>query len=214
MTETALQTENSQVIQMPKVGVLVVDKHETTKRATRAIQRWACQPSAASEISRIASFCKDPQCEVTVRLKHAADSGFPGIAEKGIVGIERGGLDGWKLDLRVRAGASLSRLDWILWHELRHWEQKVNSVLESVVWGENRVRLFEALCDGRPFDQSAPDFNAALHTFHEIDPPEVDANIYACLHTGKEYRPNAWSIRPETILWFNAQKQQVREART
>jgi hypothetical protein len=192
------------------VDVVVVDKDRTVMGAANEAVRWLHEPSVESEILRISSFCQSPRLLFMVRLKHQTDSAFPGIGKKGIVGVESGGRDVWELDLRVKSGASLSRLGWILWHELRHWEQKINPILRSVVWGDDRIKLFEVLCDGRRFDPCAPDFNAALHTFHEIDPPELDANVYACMRTKTKYRPNAWSINSKTLRWFREQKRLVR----
>lgn len=85
-------------------------------------------------------------------------------------------------------------LTWVIAHELRHKIQQTSPEIRSVIkypnW-ENFNRWMQK--------QTGKDEDFINHIFHELNPAEVDANIFASELTGITFKGNAFDINDESL---------------
>ena len=82
-----------------------------------------------------------------------------------------------KLFIPIHKKIHAIKIIWLLLHEFRHKIQYLNPSIGSLVSdkNKNKKRFFEFIEKEFKVDR-----NTVNHVFHEIDPAEVDANIFAC----------------------------------
>jgi len=86
---------------------------------------------------------------------------------------------------------------WMLFHEFRHKMQHEDENIASLTSDENpnKEKLFDFINK-----ETGADRNMMNHVFHEIDPMEIDANIFASEILGVEYKGSGkFDITDETI---------------
>lgn len=89
-------------------------------------------------------------------------------------------------------------LTWVMLHEFRHkvqlLDESIKSVLDVPNWKNFKNYLVNKTgCTEDVFD----------HVLHEINPSEVDANMFATYMTGEKYLGNAFNITEESIKKLN-----------
>lgn len=85
-------------------------------------------------------------------------------------------------------------LVWVIFHEFRHKIQLHHKAIQSVINYPNWAKFNE-------FMQKEYGKNQDLinHVFHELNPAEVDANIFACEMTGLAFNGNAFNITDQSL---------------
>lgn len=78
---------------------------------------------------------------------------------------------------------------WLMFHEFRHKMQYLDPNLMSCLENSNREKWLSTYKVR----------DTALHVFHEIDPLEVDANVFACEILRIPYPESKFSITDETL---------------
>ncbi len=96
--------------------------------------------------------------------------------------------------IKKRESFPIYPLVFVLFHEFRHKIQINNEYIRSVIDFPNFSNFKEYIktlkgCSGDTFD----------HVFHEINPAEIDANIFACELMGIKYGGNAFNITEDTL---------------
>jgi Zn-dependent peptidase ImmA (M78 family) len=94
------------------------------------------------------------------------------------------------LHLDINHKYSEIELLWILMHEFRHHVQYQNKNIESCINNKNVDKWIEYY---------KVDKNKIFHTFHEILPFEVDANIFASEILNINYPGSKFNITDETL---------------
>lgn len=87
------------------------------------------------------------------------------------------------------------KLTWVLFHEFRHKIQLMDENIKSVIDFPNWINF-------RKFMEKETNKSEDLvnHIFHELNPAEVDANIFACEMVGKKYSGSAFDITDNSLL--------------
>ena len=87
-----------------------------------------------------------------------------------------------------------AKFTWLLFHEYRHNIQIKNEIIQSYLnygyWDK-----FNELMQ-KTFNKSKDEID---HIFHEFDPAEVDAHIFACEMTGLKFKGTLFDLTDETI---------------
>ncbi len=86
------------------------------------------------------------------------------------------------------------RLVWVIFHEFRHRIQVRSEVISSVIRYPNWANF--NLFMQREYGQSQDKID---HIFHELNPAEVDAHIFACEMTGIVHSGTAFDINDEKL---------------
>ena len=85
-------------------------------------------------------------------------------------------------------------LTWVLFHEFRHKQQRLGKILGEAVnnnnWQEFKKYIMKV---------TGKDEDLIEHIFHELNPAEVDANIYASSMMGFNMNGNAFDITPDKL---------------
>ncbi len=85
-------------------------------------------------------------------------------------------------------------LVWVLFHEFRHKIQQSNEQISSVLkfpnWNNFNTYMQKTIKKSE---------DLINHIFHELNPAEVDANIFACEMTGGKFNGNAFNITPDSL---------------
>lgn len=107
--------------------------------------------------------------------------------------------DGPKLRLFLPVHKKIEILPtlWMLFHEFRHKMQHKDKNIESLTSDKNpnKKKFFDFI--GKEFEVDREKIN---HVFHEIDPMEIDANIFACEILGIKYNGSGkFDITPTTL---------------
>ncbi len=90
---------------------------------------------------------------------------------------------------------------WVLMHEFRHKVQLNEPALLSMLEFPNWKNFNEFMQKAYNKDE---DF--INHIFHELNPAEVDANMFACEMTGVKFNGNAFNIDAESIALLSETK--------
>jgi len=85
-------------------------------------------------------------------------------------------------------------LSWVLFHEFRHKIQLNDEVLKSLINYPNFANLNKFMQE--EFGKSEDVIN---HLLHEVNPAEVDANVFACEMTEMKFVGNAFDIDNESL---------------
>ncbi len=89
-------------------------------------------------------------------------------------------------------------LTWVMLHEFRHkvqlFDESVKSVLDIPNWEKFKEYTIK--------NTNATE-DTVNHVFHEMNPAEVDANMFATEMMGIKYLGNAFNITEETLLLLN-----------
>ncbi len=95
---------------------------------------------------------------------------------------------------------------WLLFHEFRHKiqlsDERIQSVINYPNWENFKKYMMEI---------TGKDEDLINHIFHEINPAEVDANIFACEMTGGKFNGNPFDINDQS-LGLLGDKEQIVEA--
>ena len=94
--------------------------------------------------------------------------------------------------------SSLS-LCWILLHEFRHLMQYETRSLKTNVFNDNEGQWIKHCCASFDVDEKT-----VRHVFHEVNPAEIDANIFACETLDIEYPGSKFQITPYTLSLLNS----------
>jgi hypothetical protein len=92
-------------------------------------------------------------------------------------------------------------LIWVLFHEFRHKIQLHDNEIKSVINYPN-WRNFNAFMQ-KEYKKSEDTIN---HIFHELNPAEVDANIFACEVTKIRFNGNLFNINKDALKSLNQKK--------
>ncbi len=86
------------------------------------------------------------------------------------------------------------QLVWVLFHEFRHKIQLTDDLIKSVIGFPNweNFKKYTKKQTGKSED-------LINHIFHELNPAEVDANIFACEITGCKFSGNAFNITKDSL---------------
>jgi len=85
-------------------------------------------------------------------------------------------------------------LAWVIFHEFRHKIQLYDKNIQSVINYPNWAKFCEYMMKETGKTQDLID-----HVLHEINPAEVDANIFACEMTGFKFNGNAFNITDQSL---------------
>jgi hypothetical protein len=85
-------------------------------------------------------------------------------------------------------------LTWVMFHEFRHKIQLVDESLKSVFDIPNWKNFKEYM-----MQKTNATEDTINHVFHELNPAEVDANIFATEMMGEKYLGNAFNITEQTL---------------
>lgn len=92
-------------------------------------------------------------------------------------------------------------LVWVLFHEFRHKIQLKDEKIKSVIGFPNWANFKKYIQK-----QTGKDEDLINHIFHELNPAEVDANIFASEMTGGQFAGNAFNITPDSLLLLQKTK--------
>ncbi|MEK6881853.1 MAG: hypothetical protein AABY22_19705 [Nanoarchaeota archaeon] len=85
-------------------------------------------------------------------------------------------------------------LVWVLFHEFRHkiqlTDDKIKSVIDFPNWSTFKKYMKK---------QTGKNEDLINHIFHELNPAEIDANIFACEMTGIKFSGNAFNITSNSL---------------
>lgn len=114
--------------------------------------------------------------------------------------IENSLVGGWYkkdegITIRIKKGSNPYNIEmiYVLLHEFRHHLQEANPVIGSNVYNKNMDKFREFMMRQ---GISESDFE---HVFHEINPYEVDANMFACEALGIPYPGSGFAITDSTL---------------
>jgi len=83
---------------------------------------------------------------------------------------------------------------WVLFHEFRHKIQTKSELIKSVIHHGNWGKFNEFMQE--KFNKSQDDID---HVFHELNPCEVDAHIFACEMTGLLFKGTLFDLTDDTL---------------
>lgn len=95
----------------------------------------------------------------------------------------------------------VKRLTFVLLHEFRHKIQLQDDRIRSVIDYPNWKNFNEYM---QKITNNSEDL--INHIFHELNPAEVDANIFACEIMGAKYSGSAFDINEQTLNLLNEKK--------
>jgi hypothetical protein len=86
------------------------------------------------------------------------------------------------------------KLVWVLFHEFRHKiqisDEQIKSVIDYPNWKKFKDYMIKI---------TGKDEDLINHIFHEINPAEVDAHIFACQMTGMKFTGTSFDITDEKL---------------
>ncbi len=87
-----------------------------------------------------------------------------------------------------------NKMVWVLFHEFRHkiqlYDEQIKSVIEHSNWLNFKIYMMH---------KTGKDEDFINHIFHELNPAEVDAHIFACQMTGIKFTGTAFDITDEKL---------------
>lgn len=86
------------------------------------------------------------------------------------------------------------KLVWVIFHELRHKIQMNDNIIKSVINYTNWVNFKKFIIVKFNIDE-----DLVNHIFHELNPCEIDAHIFACENTGIKFSGTAFDINDEKL---------------
>ena len=190
-------------------GCFVTVEYEVNNNSLRNIE-LPLERFAELLKSHIPHFIKKHGMERPVfpyRIKVAELEGGnnPWLKAANMLGIEHDSMKtgyGYDMDLylSVDKPPSKDRILWLLLHEFRHHMQFVDPVIGSCVNNMNKKMLMDYLCQGNSTNEKLLD--AVNHVFHEVNPMEVDANMFASEVLDREYQLNKFALTSHTLRWL------------